>query len=168
MRISKGVGVGAIVPKPGGSRCVEGEDRFPLPDRVRMRAAWRALLGFALVLGLVSVPEDAGAQPFTERNPAQDFNTLGVADGNKRPKGIWTDGVTMLASDADGKIYSYDLASKARQDSHHKTDDDFVLYESGTSGKTISFLSAFGPMDRQTGPRSGRFIVPPVGTPQFR
>ena len=37
------------------------------------------------------------------------------------------------------RIYSYDLVSKERQDSHHndgtKNDDDFILYRSGTSGK---------------------------------
>ena len=146
MEILFDFGIGASVPKRGGSRCFGKEDRFPVPSfqgRWRVgglvlngRRAGSLVLASALLLLGIAVPSVC-AQPFTERNPAQDFNTLGVADGNKRPKGLWTDGMTMLVSDADGKIYSYDLESKQRQDSHHETDDDFVLYESGTSGKTI-------------------------------
>ncbi len=120
---------------------------FPLPSPRRLHVATRFSLGIALALLILSLP-DACAQPFTERNPAQDFNTLGVAGGNKGPQGVFgIDGI-MLVSDVNGRIYSYDLASKERQDSPHNdrvnnsltgenNADDFILFKSGTSGPTI-------------------------------
>ena len=105
------------------------------------------VLVFAILLLELAIPA-ACAQPFTERNPAQDFNTLGVAGGNKGPQGVFgIDGI-MLVSDVNGRIYSYDMESKERQDSPHNdrannsltgenNKDDFILFKSGTSGPTI-------------------------------
>lgn len=101
-------------------------------------------LGIALAFLSLALPDagaqalpDAGAQALTERNSDQDFNTLGIAGGNKGPQGLWSDGTTMLVSDVDGKIYSYDLASTERQDSHHRVADDFVLNKDGSTTETI-------------------------------
>ena len=109
--------------------------------RLRLATAGQILsLGTALALLSLAVP-DASAQQITSPNPDKDFNTLGIAEGNKGPQGLWSDGTTMLVSDVDGKIYSYDLETTQRQDSHHndgKTNaDDFFLYKSGTSGPKI-------------------------------
>ena len=125
MKNKREFGEEIIAQKTGGSSNVGG--RFPLSVRVRGRV-WLCL---ALMLGLVS--GDADAQTFTERNPDQDFNTLGVAGGNKGPQGIFGINGIMLVSDVNGRIYSYDLASKERQDSHHNDGitnaDDFILYK---------------------------------------
>ncbi len=126
---------------------------FPHPFALPMRlaAAWQILsLGFALALLILSVP-NASAQQITSHNSKEDFNTLGVAGGNKGPQGLWSDGTTMLVSDVDGKIYSYDLETKQRQDSHHNdrrvgtpaaaeegvNTDDFILYKDGSTTETI-------------------------------
>ena len=126
---------------------------FPHPFALPMRlaAAWQILsLGFALALLILSVP-NASAQQITSHNSKEDFNTLGVAGGNKGPQGLWSDGMTMLVSDVDGKIYSYDLETKQRQDSHHNdrrvgtpaaaeegaNTDDFILYKDGSTTETI-------------------------------
>ena len=46
--------------------------------------------------------------------PDRDFNTLKAA-GNDNPEGIWSDGTTMWVADyTDGKIYAYNLRSRAR------------------------------------------------------
>ena len=59
------------------------------------------------------LPVPTPSNAFT-RNPAADFNTLAAAD-NGAPGGIWSDGTTMWVADwIDGKIYAYDLATKAR------------------------------------------------------
>ena len=48
------------------------------------------------------------------RDSGKDFNTLGPA-GNDRPRGIWSDGVTMWVSDSvDDKIYAYRMSDKSR------------------------------------------------------
>ncbi len=108
---------------------------FVVPSR-RWRVATSFSLGISLVLLILTVP-DACAQPFTERNPAQDFNTLGLVGDNKNPVGLCavkhpTNGKTyMLVSDIrDGKIYTYDMEGKERQDNHRGTaanKDDFDL-----------------------------------------
>ena len=44
----------------------------------------------------------------------KEFGTL-TAAGNHRPRGIWSDGVTMWVADANAvKIYAYDMKTKAR------------------------------------------------------
>lgn len=93
-------------------------------------------LGIALAMLIFSLSTTT-AQPITTRNSAQDFDTLGVA-GNKRPKGLWSDGTTMLVSDTDGKIYSYNLVSKERQDNHGIDSDDFVLSKGTNSTQKIA------------------------------
>ena len=51
------------------------------------------------------------------RDSSKDFNTLSAA-GNNGPDGIWSDGTTMWVSDfSDGKVYAYNLATKARDTS---------------------------------------------------
>ena len=48
------------------------------------------------------------------RDPDEDFNTLDAA-GNDSPEGIWSDGTTMwVVDDGDGKVYAYNLSTKAR------------------------------------------------------
>ena len=48
------------------------------------------------------------------RDPAAEFNGLHSA-GNTSPTGMWSDGTTMWVADyTDGKIYAYELATKAR------------------------------------------------------
>ena len=48
------------------------------------------------------------------RDSGKDFNTL-VAAGNDRPRGIWSDGVTMWVSDSvDDRIYAYRMSDKSR------------------------------------------------------
>ena len=55
--------------------------------------------------------------PPGSRDSSKDFNTLSAA-GNTSPDGIWSDGTTMWVSDAtDVKVYAYNLATKARDDS---------------------------------------------------
>ena len=119
---------------------------FPILSlrRLRLATAGQILsLGTALILLGLAVP-DAGvqSQPFTTRNPDQDFNTFGLAGSNKNPVGLCdvkhpTNGKYMLVSDGrDDKIYAYDLNStnKTRLDSHHTTEedskdnDDFLLH----------------------------------------
>ncbi len=54
------------------------------------------------------------ANQFTARNPAQDFDALEVTEENSL-QGLWSDGATVwVSSDADNKIYAYDLATKNR------------------------------------------------------
>ena len=58
-------------------------------------------------------PVPAPSNVFTW-NTAADFNTLADAS-NSAPQGIWSDGKTMWVADfLDGKIYAYDMATKAR------------------------------------------------------
>ena len=58
-------------------------------------------------------PVPAPSNAFT-RNPAADFNTL-VGASNWAPQGIWSDDTTMWVADSfAGKIYAYDLSTKAR------------------------------------------------------
>lgn len=74
--------------------------------RLRRRAAFSCLL-------LVSLSA-AEAATFTERNPAQDFDTLKSA-GNTSPQALWSNGTTMWVADgADGKLYAYKIADKSR------------------------------------------------------
>ena len=112
------------------------DDCSPLSLRPRRRNAQRAFLGFVFALLCALAIPDASADPFTERNSDQDFNTLGLASANKNPVGLCavkhpTNGKRyMLVSDGrDDKIYAYDLnsANKDRLDSHHTYDDDFDL-----------------------------------------
>ena len=96
-------------------------------------------LVFASALALLcalDVPT-ASADPFTTRDPDKDFNTLGLAGQNKNPLGICAVEIStnkyMLVSDArDKQIFAYDLATKARVDSHHpphdSRNDDFTLH----------------------------------------
>ena len=103
----------------------------------------------ALALLCTAIPESS-AQQITSHNSKEDFNTLGVAGGNKGPQGLWSDGTTMLVSDVNGRIYSYNLNSehKERQDSHRNdrpdnsrtggnNADDFILFKNGDSDATI-------------------------------
>ena len=70
----------------------------------------RAVFSCFLLAGL-SV---AKAATFTERNPAQDFDTLRTA-GNTSPQGLWSNGSTMWVADgADGKLYAYKMSDKTR------------------------------------------------------
>ena len=65
-------------------------------------------------------PPDGTARPTTPepsnaftRNPAADFDELQSA-GNSGPQGIWSDGTTMWVADwIHGKIFAYDLTTKA-------------------------------------------------------
>ena len=61
------------------------------------RHAGSLVLASAFILLGLAVPSTC-AQPFTERNPAQDFNTLGVV-GNKNPYGIFGEDGILLVSD---------------------------------------------------------------------
>ena len=62
--------------------------------------------------------------PKNTRLPSEDFNTLNAA-GNEHPVGIWSDGTTMWVADlVDGKIYAYDMNTKARV-----TEKDFNTLE---------------------------------------
>ena len=55
----------------------------------------------------------------------KDFNTL-VAAGNDRPRGIWSDGVTMWVSDSvDDQIYAYRMSDKS-----HDSGKDFNTLDS--------------------------------------
>ena len=115
---------------------------FPILSLLRLRLATAGQilsLGTALALLGLAVP-DAGAQsqPFTTRDSDKDFNTLGLAGQNKNPLGICAVTISnhtyMLVSDnRDKQIFAYDLATKARVDSHHTPDensednDDFEL-----------------------------------------
>ena len=60
------------------------------------------------------------ANPVTDsgdfaRDPDEDFDTLDAA-GNDSPEGIWSNGTTMWVADSsDGKIYAYNLNTKARE-----------------------------------------------------
>ena len=86
----------------------------------------------AIALLILSLP-NTSAQQITERNLNQDLNTLGLASGNKNPVGLCAvtnsnnNKTYMLVSDRDGKIYTYILETKERQDNHHTDADDFVL-----------------------------------------
>ena len=92
------------------------------------------VLAFALLLLGLAVP-DACAQPFTSTNSFQDFNTLGVV-GNKNPYGIFgKDGIMLVSDRIEGKIYSYSLETKERQDSN-AISDDFVLYRVVENSRT--------------------------------
>ena len=74
--------------------------------------AWgrRAVFSSLLLAGLSA----ANAATFTERNPAQDFDTLRNA-GNTSPQALWSNGATMWVADgADGKLYAYKTADKTR------------------------------------------------------
>ena len=60
--------------------------------------------------GVAVCVEEGDLTPFAW-NPAKGF----LLDANNAPVGIWSDGTTMWVADwDDGKIYAYDLASKAR------------------------------------------------------
>ena len=54
------------------------------------------------------------------RDASKDFNNLivtgnGTVTGNAQPSGMWSDGTTMWVADwIEGKIYAYDMATKAR------------------------------------------------------
>ena len=112
----------------------ERRSLFPLAVSLRrLRLATRFSLGISLALLFLAVP-DACAQPFTSTNSVQDFNTLGVV-GNKNPYGIFGEDGIMLVSDREGKIYSYSLETKERQDSND-TSDDFVLYRVVENSRT--------------------------------
>ena len=143
MRTISSEGAEACQPKSGSIDAVLGKTAVPifpfssLRAACALRAAGQILsIGIALALLILSVP-DASAQQITSPNPEKDFNTLGIAEGNKGPQGLWSDGTTMLVSDVDGKIYSYDLKTTQRQDSHHTNADDFFLYKSGSTNETI-------------------------------
>ena len=74
--------------------------------------AWgrRAVFSCLLLAGLSA----ANAATFTERNPAQEFDSLRNA-GNTSPQGLWSNGTTMWVADgADGKLYAYKIADKTR------------------------------------------------------
>ena len=52
-----------------------------------------------------------------ERDSGRDFSTLHAA-GNRNPKGIWSDGVTMFVVDSsDNKVYAYTVSDKSRDES---------------------------------------------------
>ena len=51
------------------------------------------------------------------RDSSEDFDTLTVVS-NDNPYGLWSDGITIYVSDSlDGKIYAYNLSTKARDSS---------------------------------------------------
>ena len=53
----------------------------------------------------------------SEGDPGKDFSTLHAA-GNRNPKGIWSDGVTMFVVDsADSRVYAYTVSDKSRDES---------------------------------------------------
>ena len=63
-------------------------------------------------------------------NPAEDFDTLTGAS-NWSPRGMWSDDETMWVTDSrDGKLYAYDIATKARV-----SGNDFdTLQDAGNTG----------------------------------
>ena len=53
----------------------------------------------------------------SEGDPGKDFSTLHAA-GNRNPRGIWSDGVTMFVVDsADSMVYAYTVSDKSRDES---------------------------------------------------
>ena len=141
------------------------DERLAGSSRVRESVVNFVFGVVALVLLGQGMVREAEAQAFTERNPDQDFNTLGVAGGNKSPQGIFAVDGIMLVSDVNGRIYSYDLASKERQDSPHNdvidlaeaavkkskrggentNADDFILYKDGSTSATNTPNEALRP-----------------------
>ena len=95
-----------------------------------------------LVLASVLVLAGCSGRP-------QSFDTLAAA-GNIVPVGIWSDGTTMWVADngsdgASGKIYAYDLATKARDASKDfdtlidaKNISPFGIWSDGTTMWVIS------------------------------
>ena len=62
------------------------------------------------------------------RDPDKDFDTLSDA-GNIHADGIWSDGETMWVGDISGKVFAYDMDTKAR-----KTTQEFLVNQSDPSG----------------------------------
>ena len=79
--------------------------------------------------------------------PGQDFNTLDAA-GNDEPQGLWSDGTTMWVADYDdGKIYAYNLATKARDSAEDfntldaaGNDNPWGLWSDGTTMWVVDYV----------------------------
>ena len=139
MGIPLGSGVQEVVKNRDNPRHFRKDYCSPLSLRPRRRNAQRAFLGFVFALLCALAVPDASAQPFTERNSAQDFNTLGLVGQNKNPLGICaveisTNKYILVSDSRDKQIFAYDLNStnKARVDSHFpphdSRNDDFTLH----------------------------------------
>ena len=114
-------GIAEVCQKAASSlRFEEGDVPSPLPlaaSSRRKRIEGDLSQSIAIALLILSLP-NASAQEITERNPNQDFNTLGLAGGNKNLVGLCAvtnpnnNKTYMQVSDRDGENLHIQLGNQ--------------------------------------------------------